>query len=178
MLCRPEDFFRICDSHDRVDWRVENEERPAESRYILLLGMASEILYERASDGEGRSSKLHFALATLLDPSERFSELKEDMIGFEWSGDRGDSPHFGEPAGCRQYRGSSEAVPHEETDRPSGLGHRASCADDVAHIAAEAMPAELTLAAAKAREIETEHAYPLLRQRSGHANRCQSVART
>jgi plasmid stability protein len=47
------------------------------------------------------------------------------------------------------------------------------CADDVAHVTAEAVPAELALAAAKTGEIEAEDADPLLGQRPRHPNRCE-----
>jgi hypothetical protein len=156
---------------------VEHEERPAERGYILLPGVPPEILYEGTPDRKGPAFKLHFALPMLFDRAERFTKLKENMIRFKWSGARGDGPHFGNLPSRRQHRGSPEAVSDKETHRSSGRVHRLGCADDVADIAAEAVPPELTLAATKSSEIEAERADALLRQRSGHASRCQGVAR-
>jgi hypothetical protein len=99
------------------------------------------------------------------------------MIGRKRGGNRGHGAHVGEAASCREHCGSPEAMPHEETNDLSGRGHRASCADDVPHVAAEAVAAELSFAAAEAGKIKSENTEPVLRQRPGHAHGRQRIAR-
>jgi hypothetical protein len=71
MLCRSEDAFRIVDADDPICRRVQNEEWPLQVGYLFLLGMAPQILDERAPDRQGSPGELNLAFPMLLDGAER-----------------------------------------------------------------------------------------------------------
>ena len=130
---------------------MQHEQRLAEPCDPLTHGLHPHVVDEALRHRERPPAKGDRRLAELLHLGELGAELAQHVARIGRRADHRDRPRLRHVGGGGQHGGAAQAVADQQRRRIARLGHGGGGGGHVGHVAAEARPPELALAAAEAR---------------------------
>jgi hypothetical protein len=144
---------------------MHDEERLAERRQMLFLGLISGLLDKFPTHPKHPTGDSHIGLARRLDRGDAIAQLSEDMLGVEWRPDCHNGFRFRNSACRGDYRSAAEAMADKNRWCCNPFPQRISRCYKIRNIGGKSAVRELALAAAKAGKIKSQHRYAMLGQR-------------